>query len=250
LLMQNGGKVWLETFINPVKRDDEIIEISCFSTDITDKKQKNEELKSSLKEKEVLLKEVHHRVKNNLQIISSILNLQTSFSNDSKVNEILKESQNRVKSMAYLHESLYQNKNFSFINFSDYLINLSKNLVHSYYFSSGSVDLNLNVEKVDLNLDQAIPCGLIVNELLTNAVKYAFVDEGKSSRISISVKEKNDLVEITVADNGVGLPKNFDVNKTNTLGLQLVSTLTEQLDGKLSVMNDGGAKFIINFKKI
>lgn len=250
LIMENGGTVWIETFINPIKRGKEIVEISCISTDITDKKQKNEELRGSLKEKEVLLKEVHHRVKNNLQIISSILNLQTSFSNDPKVNEILKESQNRVKSMAYLHESLYQNKNFTFINFSDYLINLSKNLVHSYYFSAGTVDLSLNVDKVDLNLDQAIPCGLIVNELLTNAVKYAFPDATKSSRISVTVTEDKGEVEIIVADNGIGLPKNFDVNKTNTLGLQLVSTLTEQLDGELRVKNDNGAKFIINFKKI
>lgn len=248
--MQNGGVVWIETFLNPIKRGKEIVEISCISTDITDKKQKSEDLKGSLKEKEVLLKEVHHRVKNNLQIISSILNLQTSFSNDPKVNEILKESQNRVKSMAYLHESLYQNKNFTFINFSDYLINLSKNLVHSYYFSAGSVDLDIDVDKVDLNIDQAIPCGLIVNELLTNAVKYAFPDEGKSNRISIKVTEHNGGVEITVSDNGIGLPNDFDVNKTNSLGLQLVSTLTEQLDGKLSVLSDNGAKFIINFKKI
>jgi PAS domain S-box-containing protein len=250
MTMQNGETVWIETFLNPIKRGKEIVEISCISTDITDKKEKNEELKASLKEKDVLLKEVHHRVKNNLQIISSILNLQTSFSNDEKVNEILKESQNRVKSMAYLHESLYQNKNFTFINFSDYLINLSRNLVHSYYFSGSSVDLDMNVEKVDLNIDQAIPCGLIVNELLTNAVKYAFPQESKSNKISIKVTEEKGRVEIEVADNGIGLAKHFDVNKTNTLGLQLVSTLTEQLDGKLSVLSDKGAKFIINFKKI
>ncbi|HLP12003.1 MAG TPA: PAS domain S-box protein [Flavobacteriales bacterium] len=250
LQTKKGGVVWIETFINPIKKGGKVVEVSCISTDITDKKHKNEELRHSLKEKEVLLKEVHHRVKNNLQIISSILNLQTSFSNDAKVNEILRESQNRVKSMAYLHESLYQNKNFSFINFSDYLINLSKNLVHSYYISASSVELKLNVDKVDLNLDQAIPCGLIVNELLTNAVKYAFADSAKSSIISIKVTEKKGIVEIDVADNGVGLPKDFDVNKTNTLGLQLVSTLTEQLDGKLTVMNDGGARFMITFKKI
>lgn len=250
LRMKNGGIVWIETFINPIKKANQIIEISCISTDITDKKLKNEELRNSLREKEVLLKEVHHRVKNNLQIISSILNLQTSFSNDTRVNEILRESQNRVKSMAYLHESLYQNKNFSFINFSDYLINLSKNLVHSYYISANSVDLKLDVDKVDLNLDQAIPCGLIINELLTNAIKYAFPDNEKGGVISISVKEKKGLVEISVADNGKGLPKSFDVNKTNSLGLQLVSTLTEQLDGKLVVQNQTGAKFTITFKKI
>lgn len=250
LRMKNGGIVWIETFINPIKKGNQIIEISCISTDITDKKLKNEELRTSLREKEVLLKEVHHRVKNNLQIISSILNLQTSFSNDTRVNEILRESQNRVKSMAYLHESLYQNKNFSFINFSDYLINLSKNLVHSYYISTSSVELKLDVDKVDLNLDQAIPCGLIVNELLTNAIKYAFPDSEKGGIISISVKEKKGLVEISVADNGKGLPKSFDVNKTNSLGLQLVSTLTEQLDGKLGVQNHTGAKFTITFKKL
>lgn len=250
LKTKSGGIVWMETFINPVKKGNKIVEISCISTDITDKKLKNEELKHSLREKEVLLKEVHHRVKNNLQIISSILNLQTSFSNDVRVNDILRESQNRVKSMAYLHESLYQNKNFSFINFSDYLINLSKNLVHSYYISTSSVELKLDVDTVDLNLDQAIPCGLIVNELLTNAVKYAFPDNHKGGAISISVKEKKGLVEISVADNGKGLPRGFDVNKTNSLGLQLVSTLTEQLDGKLAVQNQAGARFIITFKKI
>lgn len=249
LKIKHGGEVWIETFINPIKRNNKVVEISCISTDITEKKMKSEELKQSLKEKEVLLKEVHHRVKNNLQIISSILNLQTSFNNDPKVNEILKESQNRVKSMAYLHESLYQNKNFSFINFSDYLINLSKNLVHSYYLSDSLVDLKLEVDDVQLNLDQAIPCGLMVNELLTNAIKYAFPEKRSDARITIRVSEKNGKVEITVGDNGVGLPKGFDVNKTNSLGLQLVSTLTEQLDGKLSVNNDKGAKIVITFKK-
>lgn len=250
MLLKRGGTVWMETFINPIKRNGKVVEISCFSTDITDKKLKNEELRASLKEKEVLLKEVHHRVKNNLQIISSILNLQTSFSNDQRVNEILKESQNRVKSMAYLHESLYQNKNFSYINFTDYLVNLSKNLVHSYYFSQGSVELKFDMQKVDLNLDQAIPCGLIVNELLTNAVKYAFNDTSKQGFIFITVKEVNGLVELSVADNGTGLPKGFNVDKTNTLGLQLVSTLTEQLDGELKVLNDNGARFSITFKKL
>lgn len=243
-----GSTVWIETFINPIKKEGNVVEISCISTDITEKKQKNEELKNSLKEKEILLKEVHHRVKNNLQIISSILNLQTSFSNDEKVNEILRESQNRVKSMAYLHENLYQNKNFSYINFTDYLVNLSKNLVHSYYLTDSSADLVFDVEKVDLDLDKAIPCGLIVNELLTNAVKYAF-PENQRGTIHVSVKQKDDTVTLRVADNGRGLPKHFDVNKTNTLGLQLVTTLTEQLDGTLEVRNSKGAEFVLTFKK-
>ncbi len=248
LLSESGNKIWIETFINPVKKGDKVVEISCISTDITEKKMKSEELKQSLKEKEVLLKEVHHRVKNNLQIISSILNLQTSFSNDTKVNEILKESQNRVKSMAYLHENLYQNKNFTYINFSDYLINLSKNLVHSYYLTENTVELDFRVEKVDLDLDKAIPCGLIVNELLTNAVKYAFNNSSKGV-IRIEVHERMGEVTLIVADNGKGLAKGFDVNKTNTLGLQLVTTLTEQLEGQLKVKSTAGAEFCLTFKK-
>ncbi|MFI5203447.1 MAG: PAS domain S-box protein [Flavobacteriales bacterium] len=247
-----GEKVWFESYLNPVRIEGKKIEeISIFSTEITERKQRNEQIKQSLKEKEVLLKEVHHRVKNNLQIISSILNLQSSFSKDETVNEILKESQNRVKSMSFIHESLYQTKNFSHINISDYILNLSRNLVHSYYVGNQAVDLDLDLGEITLPLDQAIPCGLIINEIITNSLKYAFTSQ-KGAKIYVKFREQGkEKLEMEIGDNGKGLPKGFDIAKTPTLGLQLVTSLVEQLDGKLNVKSGSkGVHYHIMFNKL
>src|ERR1019366_8818117 len=156
--------------------------------DITEKKVSEEKIKQSLQEKDVLLKEVHHRVKNNLQVISSILNLQSSYVKDKKTLEILRESQNRIKSMAFIHESLYQTKDFSNINLTEYVTSLANNLVHSYQSFEDQVDLELKIQDIYLNLDIAIPCGLIINEILSNALKYSFQKNEKGKigiRLSI-----------------------------------------------------------------
>jgi PAS domain S-box-containing protein len=246
----NNSVIWMETFINPIFLEDgSIEEISCISHEITEKKQTESQIRQSLKEKEVLLKEVHHRVKNNLQVISSILNLQSSYVKDDQTLSILRESQNRIKSMSFIHESLYQTKNFSSINFSDYIINLSNNLFHSYQIFDNFIDLKLDIQPVNLNLDQAIPCGLIVNELITNALKYAFKGR-KRGIIFIGITEEGKTVSVRIEDNGVGLPKGFDYLKSETLGLQLVVTLVEQLDGKLELKSDKGTKFLITFDKL
>ncbi len=217
--------------------------------DVTEKKKAENKLLTSLQEKEVLLKEVHHRVKNNLQVISSILNLQSSYVKDKKTLNILRESQNRIKSMSFIHESLYRARDFSSLNFSEYIENLVRNLVQSYMLDHDNVNTELDLGQHALSLDQAIPCGLIINELVSNSIKYAF-PKGKEGMITVKLKEVENKLHFTVADNGIGLPENFNVEETDTLGLQLVYTLIDQLDGDIEVINDNGTKFLFNFTKL
>jgi PAS domain S-box-containing protein len=239
----------MEIFLNPIFDTEGIItEISLVAHDITEKKKAEKEIVESLKEKEVLLKEIHHRVKNNLQVISSILNLQSSFVKDKKTLEILEESRNRIRSMAIIHENLYQTTNFSSIDFSSYLQNLCSNLIASYHLYSGAVQLRTDLKNVELVLDQAIPCGLLVNELITNSLKYAF-PEGKSGEIFIELFEKENRINLIIGDNGIGLPSDLDILNSDTLGLQLVSTLVEQLEGEIQVDNSEGIKYLITFEK-
>ena len=222
--------------------------MSGIAHDITEKILSEQKLKESLSEKEVLLKEVHHRVKNNLQVISSILNLQSSYVKDENTLNILRESQNRIKSMSFIHESLYKTDDFSKINFSEYISSLSKNLVHSYVIYSNLVELDLSLEEVFLNLDLSIPCGLIINELVSNALKYAFIDH-KKGKIKIELFEKKGVINLIVQDNGLGLPDNINYKETESLGLQLVITLAEQIDAEVILDNTKGAKYTIIFKK-
>lgn len=244
-----GIERWIELFINPIfDIEGKVTEISLVAHDITDKKKSEKEIVESLKEKEVLLKEIHHRVKNNLQVISSILNLQSSFVKDEKTLEILDESRNRIRSMAIIHENLYRTTNFSSIDFSSYLQNLSANLISSYHVRSGIVHLRTDMDKVELVLDQAIPCGLLVNELITNTIKYAFPTQ-KEGEIFIGLKDVEGTIILNIEDNGIGLPKDYDILKSDTLGLQLVSTLVEQLDGEINVTSDEGTKYLITFEK-
>ncbi|GAB4254462.1 MAG: PAS domain S-box protein [Vicingaceae bacterium] len=249
LIDNNNKNRWLEIYLNPIiiSGSKTINEVSCIAQDITDKKDAEQELVQSLKEKEILLKEVHHRVKNNLQVISSILNLQSSYVKNESVLEVLRESQNRVKSMAFIHESLYQTNDFSSVNFSKYISDLTKNLIHSYTFSNKKIDLQLDIEEVKLDLDRSIPCGLIVNELVTNALKYAFKNK-KKGLLKVSLKQKENTVLLTVEDNGVGFPEHIDFRETESLGLQLVMSLVEQLNAEITLKNKKGATFTVEFK--
>lgn len=205
------------------------------SMDITQSKQAAEQIKASLAEKEVLLKEIHHRVKNNLQIISSLLNLQSESIKEPQILDIFQQGQNRISSMALIHEKLYESKDLARVDFAEYIQDLAANLFYSYEVGSQAIALNVNVVNVLLGIDAAIPCGLIINELVTNSLKYAFLS-GKNGEISIEmhwIDEEKLLVR--VRDNGVGLPKDLDVEKTESLGWQLVMTLTNQLEGTLEV---------------
>lgn len=244
-----GNEEWREIYLNPIPgNENKIMEVSGIAHDITHKKIAERKIRESLSEKEVLLKEVHHRVKNNLQVISSILNLQSSYIKDKYTLNMLKESQHRIKSMAFIHESLYQTKNFANIDFASYIINLSNSLQQSYDIGSHLVDLRFDVKEVSLNLDMAIPCGLILNELITNSLKYAFQDKKKQGIISIKLARTYNKIKFEIADNGKGMSPNFNIKEVKTLGLQLVDTLVDQLKGELKITSRNGLKFSIIFE--
>lgn len=229
--------------------DNETVGIVCIGSDITDMVSAKNEIKNSLQEKELLLREVHHRVKNNLQIISSLLNLQSGYIKNKDDLEIFKDSLSRVKSMAFVHEQLYQSSNLANVEFSEYVRNLLTYLLHYYTQDPGSIKLNINVENVFMDIDTSIPCGLIVNELVTNSLKHAF--HGKPGEISIDLHSINDdQYMLTVADNGTGLPEGFDFKNTETLGLQLVNGLVNQLDGTIELDSSNGTRFKIIINKL
>ncbi|MBK6540241.1 MAG: PAS domain S-box protein [Flavobacteriales bacterium] len=249
LLDNSGDSRWVENFLNPIKVDGEVREISCLAYGITEKKLAEQQLRESLNEKEVLLKEVHHRVKNNLQVISSILNLQTAYvGEDKRMLDLIHESQDRIRSMSFIHESLYQTKNFSSVDLASYIERLTRNLVMSYSVS-GKVALETDLERVDLTLDQAIPCGLILNELISNALKHGFPD-GRAGTIHIGLRCKDERVRIELADDGVGMPKDLDPDTQGSLGLQLVHTLIDQLDATLDRPIGPGVRYFLTFERI
>jgi two-component sensor histidine kinase len=212
-----------------------------------------EELQSStisLKEKEVLLKEIHHRVKNNLQVISSLLNLQSENITDSHSLEKFRESQNRVRSMALVHEKLYESKDLSRINFAEYIEAFMDVVNRSYNISEGRVKLHVSIRITDsdFNIDTAIPCALLLNELVSNAFKYAF-PEGRSGNLYLSLMQSGPRkYTMVVRDDGVGLPAGFSIKKSPSLGLQLVDMLSEQINGVLRVTTSKGTTFQIDFK--
>lgn len=249
LIGRDGGSIWVENFINPIETDGEIKEISCLAYGITDRKEAQMQLLKSLNEKEVLLKEVHHRVKNNLQIISSILSLQSAHvGDDQRILELLRDSRDRIRSMSFIHESLYQTKDFSSIDLANYIEGLSRNLMMSYSLT-GKIALETDLQKVHLVLDQAIPCGLILNELISNSLKHAFPNE-REGVVRISLRTEGDRVIIRVSDNGVGIDRDFDVMRDGNLGLELVRTLVDQLDGRIEMDAGTGVVFMLTFERI
>ncbi|MGC9516592.1 MAG: histidine kinase dimerization/phosphoacceptor domain -containing protein [Methanomicrobiales archaeon] len=207
----------------------------------------NENLSKSLEEKEVLLKEIDHRVKNNMQIIISLLSLQTRYFKDEKVVEFFRDSINRVKSMAMIHEKVYQSEDLSSIDFGKYIPKLVSGISSSYGTDS-NIKIKTDIEDIYLNIDTAIPCGLIVNELVTNSLKHAF--KTKNGTIKIEMKPDDDNFILIVKDNGVGLPEDIDVFNKKALGLRLVDTLIKQLDASMNMYKINGTKFEIKFKEL
>jgi signal transduction histidine kinase len=212
-------------------------------------------VESSLKEKEVLLKEIHHRVKNNLQIISSLLNLQSKLIDDPFTMKALRDSQNRVRSMGLIHEKLYQSKDFLRINLDEYVRDLINYLFNSYDLGAQQIASNIKIGEIFINIDKAIPLGLIMNELISNTLKHAFSNGTDSQKKKQENAEVNILINnsraneyfLVVKDNGSGLPKNFNIEDSQTLGLQLVNTLVDQINGKIEVFNNKGTEFKITF---
>lgn len=217
-------------------------------------KERTERLDASLKEKELLLSEIHHRVKNNLQIVSSLLKLQSRNIHHSKYKEIFRNSENQIQTMALIHEELYRSVDLTNINFGDYLGKLTKELFSSYVIDVSRVSLKVNIEDVILSIDTAIPCGLIINELISNSLKHGFPEE-RVGVVSVSLKTDaiNNEYELRVSDNGVGIKEGFDLKNTQTIGLYLVTNLVyNQLHGSIELNKDSidsGTEFIIRFKK-
>ncbi len=205
--------------------------------------------RKSLAEKEVLLKEIHHRVKNNLQVISSLLSLQSSKIQDMHLLDMFNDSKSRIRSMALIHEKLYQSDDFAHINFKAYTESLIRELKVSFNQINRKIHFEINIQNVDLPIDLAVPCGLVVNELVTNAYKYAFPDEFSGDAvITVSMKLVDDKVQLVVKDNGIGIPDSVDPENAKSLGLTLVKLLAkEQMNGDLAWQLKNGTSCTIDF---
>ncbi len=215
--------------------------------DITDRKLAEKQIKASLKEKETLLQEIHHRVKNNMQVINSLLKLQANSIENDQIKEILKDSQSRVYAMSAVHETLHGSENLSEIDLKSYLSKITTSIFQTYSTNHCQVKLNSNIEDSPISINQAYPLGLIINELISNSLKYAFPGK-KEGEITASMNKLDKELELTIMDNGVGMQKDYDWKNSNTLGLKLVRTLVEnQLDGSIDMDNDNGTKFTIKF---
>ncbi|MBW4256704.1 PAS domain S-box protein [Methanobacterium sp. YSL] len=243
------GKKIYETLKFPVNIGNEKMGVGAFIRDITDKKKAEKALKESLEEKEVLLREIHHRVKNNMQIISSLLNLQKKYVEEEETVNILVESQNRIKTMAMIHEKLYQSPNLTSINFNEYTEKLVNDLFYSYGKKMSVIKTSFHMEEVKIGLDTAIPCGLILNELVTNSLKYAF-PEDRTGIITIKFRSEGEYFILKVLDDGVGVPEDIKLENKDTLGFQLVTSLVKQLDGTVQMDRSHGTSFTIKFKEL
>ncbi len=218
--------------------------------EIRERKLAETKIEDSLREKEILLKEIHHRVKNNLFVVSSLLELQSDYIEDTQVLRIFEESQNRIYSMALIHEQLYRSTDLAKVDFSEYLKALVAHLSDSYNLNHERIRCELDVEPIALNIETAHPCGLIVNELVANALEHAFPDD-REGNIWLSFKQNpENKIVLTIQDNGVGLPADLDFRQTESLGMQLVCTLTEQLEGTIEIENCNGTLFEIVFSEL
>jgi len=252
---RDGSYRWLHDTNRPIlDEDDQLVEVIGSWIDITERKRMEKQIRASLREKEVLLKEIHHRVKNNLLVISSLLDLQTDTVQDPQALQAFQDSRDRIGSMALIHEKLYQSPNLGNISASEYLEDLAHDLLGTYGAWTGDITLTLQIDDVSLDIDTAVPCGLILNELVSNALKHAFPPGGESAprgapsgggELCIILRGEGDRLTLTVSDNGVGLPPDLDYRNTETLGLQLVNMLTQQLRGSMELDRSKGTAFKI-----
>lgn len=241
--------LWESIHRKQIAYDQAITYAEDLNKEIIERRRAEEGIKASLKEKEVLLREIHHRVKNNMQVISSLLKLQSGYVKNKADIEMFKESQNRIKSMALVHEKLYQSEDLSNIDFKGYIEHLANTLFRSYGINGTKTALKVDAEDVMLGVDTAIPCGLIINELVSNSLKYAF-PAGIEGEIEIVFRliDENEI-ELMVSDNGVGIPEDLDFRNSNSLGLKLVNILTDQIGGKLELDRSKGTRFHIKLRR-
>lgn len=244
---KDGHEFPVEISLGPLFAEQGLFIIGAIR-DASERRTIEERIRLSLREKEILLKEVHHRVKNNLQVISSIINLQAEQTPDPRIQEIFDDTRARVRSIALVHEKLYESSDLSNIPLQEYLEGLIGHLVETFGSRAHGISTELTIEPVSLNIDTAVNCGLIITELVSNSLKYAFKD-GSQGKIGISFESLGDNFVLTICDNGLGLPKDFDLQKTKTLGLTLVTGLAKELSGTLIMHSNRGAEFVITFPK-
>jgi PAS domain S-box-containing protein len=216
--------------------------------DITERKEAEGQVRTSLREKDILLQEIHHRVKNNLQIISSLLKLQAGYIQDKSYADMFEESQNRIRSMAFVHERLYQGKDITSVASDEYIKDVVNALFRSYGVNPERITLKVDIGDVVLGISSAVPCGLIINELVSNALKFAFPQDRKGEiQVGLHPTDKDEIL-LTVSDNGVGMPEDLDHEDAKSLGLKLVKILTDQIGGRLQINRNEGTKFQIKFR--
>jgi len=252
IIRKDGEERWIGHVCQPVfsRKDGQYLGRRGNNRDITEKKLAEVQIRSALEEKEILLREVYHRVKNNMQVISSILNLQARNIKDEKTLKMFVDTQNRVKTMSLVHEKLYQTKDLSHIDFSGYARSLMSLLFGSFNVNPRTISIKFDLEKVVLSVKTAIPLGLIISEIVSNSLKYAFPN-GKVGEIALKLRRiKGDNYLLNISDNGTGLPEKIGLESSGSLGMHLIKSLTTQIHGSVSLESKNGTSFMIRFKNV
>jgi PAS domain S-box-containing protein len=247
-LRRDGTEVPIEIGLNPIRTDGRLFVLAAI-IDISARKRSEEVLRASLLEKETLLREIHHRVKNNMQVVSSLLSLQTSNVEDERYRTLFEECQTRVRTMALIHEKLYSTGNLASLDGADYLRDLVQMLVRSYLPSRSGVSVVVDVDPLVLDIQVAIPVGLILHELVTNAFKHAFAGRA-TGVLRVHFATIGDQHRLEVVDDGNGLPADFEPEKSRGLGFRMVKNLVRQVDGTLGVHRGEGTKFVVDFARV
>jgi len=246
-LRKDGREFPLEIGINPIQTEQGPMVLSVI-LDLTERKQSEQRIREALQQKEVLLREVHHRVKNNLQVIHSLLDLQTLKVKDPTVVAMLQDSQNRIRSMSLIHQTLYQASDVAQVDFEQFLTALMPHLMASYAPARGQVSVQMHAASIKLPINDAVPCGLIVNELVSNALKHGF-PQGRSGQIEVLIDQPSpDRVELSVSNNGLPIPEELRLPPPDSLGLQLVQLLSRQLRGQLEIRRSDPIRFSLSFQ--
>lgn len=242
----NLGGYFLVTASPIINHDGELLGSVHIARDITKRRKMEKKLEKALQDKEILMKEIHHRVKNNLMMISSLLNIQSHYIKDQEVKDLFTESQNRARSMALLHKELYESGDMKDIELSDYLATLSKEIMHSYNSRDVHIDLDLDLEEGTIDVDRAIPLGLVATETIINSFKHAFPN-GKG-KIKIKLYKEDESFVLIISDDGVGFPEDLDFRSQGNMGMMLINGLINQIDGSINMKSENGTQFIIKFK--
>jgi two-component sensor histidine kinase len=245
-LRKDGSELPVEIGLNSIDTDEGPVVLAAV-IDISERKQREEHVRAALREKELLLGEIHHRVKNNLQLIDSLIDLQTFRVQDAEALAALRDSQNRIRSMLLIHQTLYLSKDFARVDLQAFLKTLLPALMESYTTSADRIELHIDAEQVQLPINAAVPCGLVVNELVTNSLKHAFPGELRGNIwVELSLQPDRE-VRLSISNDGVPIPEDLDFSRSTSLGMKLVSLLTDQMQGRLEIQRAAPTRFLVQF---